>query len=208
MSAYDVAALRQLREGVAASIAESPFIIEPSRDGVLQPRARVRLQHESGSIQKDNVGPAGLDTNLSLYVKTDHLAPLLEGDTFDALGSTWVVGPVNPTYKFGGLVKTEAPLTRATVVPVTVPEYLTAEEVGASEIDLAWEDVGDVNTYSVERKTGTGSFAVIGTAAAGALTYSDTGLAAETTYVYRIRAYDGAAYSAYTAEASATTEAT
>ncbi len=123
------AALRQLRDGIKAHIAEQPTVITPmrraleandfggfSRTGAesAQPKARVRLQHESGSVQSNTVVPSGLDTNLSLYVLTDHRAPLLEGDTFGALGFTWTVGPINSFSRHGGVYKTEAPLVKGT----------------------------------------------------------------------------------------------
>jgi hypothetical protein len=123
-------ALRQLRVGVRAHIAESPTVVSVPRypliddgygnmipDTASTPKiikARVRLQHESGSVQSNRVGPSGLDTNLSMYVLTDHRAPLIEGDQFEALGFIWTVGPVNSFSQFGGTYKTEATLTKGT----------------------------------------------------------------------------------------------
>jgi hypothetical protein len=215
------AALLQLRAGIKAHIAEDPTVIIPMRcplvsDGFggqvrigpaeAQGKARVRLQHESGSVQTNGVRPSGLDTDLSLYVLTDHRSPLEEGDSFDALGHIWTVGPINGFRRHGGLYKTEAPLTKGTAVPINIPGDLAAEALSASEIDLSWTDVGAVNTYSIERKTGSAAFAVVGTAAAGALVFHDSGLEPATLYVYRIRALSGTVFSAYTLEASATTE--
>jgi hypothetical protein len=57
----------------------------------------------------------------------------------------------------------------------------------------------------VERATGGGSFAVVGILGANATSYSSTGLAAGTTYSFRVRAYDASNYSAYSNTASATT---
>lgn len=214
-------AIQQLRDGVAAHIAQSPTIIIPMRmplidDGFggqvpsgtpsAQTRARVRIQHESSGVQKDAVVASGLDTSLSLYVLTDYNAPLQEGDTFAYLGFTWTVGVVNPFYWNGYLYKTEAPLVKGTAVPVTIPLAFTATADSDTEIDLAWTDEGAVNTYSIERKTGSAAFAVIATPAAGARAYSNTGLAALTAYTYRIRAYSGTTPSAYSDEATATTE--
>jgi hypothetical protein len=215
--------LEQLRAGVRAHILESPTVITPIRmplvdDGFggqtrsgtpeVQPKARVRIQHESGSVQSNRVGPSGLDTNLSLFVLTDHRAPLEEGDTFEALGFTWTVGALNPFARHHGLYKTEAPLSKGTPVPVTIPAGFLAAAISDTAIDLTWSDTGAVNTYSIERKTGSGAFAVIATPAAGAIVFHDTALTPETTYVYRMRAFAGAVPSAYTLESSATTEAT
>lgn len=216
-------ALAQLRAGIRAHIAEDPTVITPMRCPLIdngfggqvpsgtpeaQPKARVRLQHESGSVQSNSVKPSGLDTNLSLYVLTDHSAPLEEGDIFEALGNTWTVGPVNSFSRHGGVYKTEAPLYKGTVVSVTIPGAFAAAAISDTSIDLTWTDTGAVNTYSLERKTGAGAFVIIASPAAGALVFHDTGRAPLTAYTYRLRAYDGTHYSAYTAEASATTEAT
>src|SRR5207244_1303537 len=79
--------------------------------------------------------------------------------------------------------------------PPTAPSNLTATAVSGGQINLGWtastDDVG-VTGYPVERCQGAGctSFAPIGTA--GGPTYSDTGLGANTSYSYRVRATDAA----------------
>src|SRR5439155_23044407 len=82
---------------------------------------------------------------------------------------------------------------------------------GSGQINLSWtgstDDVG-VTGYPVERCQGAGctSFAPVGTAAG--TTYSDTGLGANTSYSYRVRATDAAGNpSGYSNVASATTPA-
>jgi hypothetical protein len=122
------ARLRQLREGIAMLIAEDPSIIgisrKPMKDNgmggqVEDPygtpttfKARVLLSHESSSVPENKETPVGLGTNLSMYVLTDHTAPLLEGDTFAALGSSWTVGPLNTLRYLGYVYATEAALTK------------------------------------------------------------------------------------------------
>ena len=219
------AQLQQLRDGIREHIAEDPTVITPMRyplvaDGfggssldttaapTAQPKARVRLQHEAGSVQTNTAKPSGLDTNLSLYVLTDHASPLKEGDFFEALGFTWTIGPVNPFYRYKGLYKTEAPLIKGSEVAVTIPGDFLATAISSTAIDLTWTDTGAVNTYWIDRKQGAGAYINIVTPGAGVLLFHDTGLAPETTYTYRIRAYNGTDYSAYTVETSATTEAT
>src|SRR5213079_2714214 len=94
----------------------------------------------------------------------------------------------------------------------TAPTNLSATAVSWSQINLSWtastDNVG-VTGYPVERCQGAGctSFAPVGTAAGP--TYSDTGLAANTSYSYRVRATDAAGNpSGYSNVASATTPAT
>src|SRR5882762_8261535 len=91
----------------------------------------------------------------------------------------------------------------------TVPNGLTATGVSSSQINLAWtastDNVG-VTAYLIERCQGSGctSFAQVGTSTSTG--YSDTALAASTTYLYRVRATDAAGNtSGYSATASATT---
>jgi hypothetical protein len=216
------AKLQQLRDGVASHIAEEPTVITPMRQSLVddgyggtmpsgtaeaQPKARVRIQHEKGAVQGNNVGPSGLDTNLSLYILTDHRAPLLEGDTFAWDGFTWTVGPVNAFRQFGGTYKTEAPLYKGSAVAVTIPQDFAAAAKSSTSIEVSWSDVGAVNTYSIERRLGAGAYLGIATPLAGAVSFLDTGLTPSTTYTYRMRAHNGSAWSAYTTEKTATTEA-
>src|SRR5205823_10037171 len=93
--------------------------------------------------------------------------------------------------------------------PPTAPSTLTATPASSTQINLAWtastDNVG-VTGYRVERCQGAGcsSFAQIATPAT--TTFNDTGLAASTSYSYRVRAADAAANpSPYSNTASATT---
>jgi hypothetical protein len=87
------------------------------------------------------------------------------------------------------------------------PGNLTATAVSSSQIDLSWTDNADnEDGYKIERKTGSGSFTEIATTGANVTGYSNTGLSASTTYTYRVRAYNTAGNSAYSNEASATTQ--
>lgn len=64
------------------------------------------------------------------------------------------------------------------------------------------------DSLSVERKTGVGgTWAEVGTPAGNATGYTASGLAALTTYYFRVRAKHGAVYSAYSGEANGTTSA-
>ena len=89
---------------------------------------------------------------------------------------------------------------------------MTATAASASQINLAWtastDNVG-VTGYLVERCSGAGctNFAQIGTPTS--TSFSDTGLTANTSYSYRVRATDAAGnLSAYSNIATATTTGT
>jgi fibronectin type 3 domain-containing protein len=93
--------------------------------------------------------------------------------------------------------------------PPTAPTSLTATAVSAMQINLAWvaatDDVG-VASYLVERCSGAGcsDFAQIGTTIM--TSFADPGLAAGTSFSYRVRAADAAGnQSPYSNTASATT---
>lgn len=86
------------------------------------------------------------------------------------------------------------------------PSNLVAETVSSSRIDLSWEDNATNETgFKIERRTAGGSYKQIDTVGRNVTSYSDTGLSDNTTYYYRVRAYNSAGNSAYSNEASATT---
>jgi len=95
--------------------------------------------------------------------------------------------------------------------PPTTPSNLTATAASSSQINLAWtastDDVG-VTGYLVERCQGSGCTGFAQVATVAGTTYNDTGLAAATSYSYRVRATDAAGnLSPYSTIASATTPA-
>ena len=102
----------------------------------------------------------------------------------------------------GGPLDTQAP---------TVPAGLSATPVSASQINLAWtastDNVG-VTGYRVERCLGAACSNFVQVATPTGPSFNDTGLAASTTYRYRVRAADAAAnLSGYSSVQNATTQA-
>ena len=95
--------------------------------------------------------------------------------------------------------------------PPTAPASLTATAVGSTATSLTWTAATDnvaVTGYKVERCLGASctTFAQIGTSTG--TSYSNSGLAASTTYRYRVRATDAAGnLGPYSAIAAATTSA-
>jgi titin len=100
----------------------------------------------------------------------------------------------------------EANATTSTPVPAD-PSGLMATTVSSSEIDLTWTDNSSNETgFKIERKVGTGgTYSQIATVGAGVVSYNDTGLTANTTYYYRVRATNAGGDSGYSAEEHATT---
>ena len=91
------------------------------------------------------------------------------------------------------------------------PSGLSATAVSSSQINLAWTDNSNNETgFEVQRCADASCASVLTTKPAGAnaVSLSDTGLTASTTYWYRVRAVNTVGQSAYTAPpTSATTQA-
>ncbi|OHB27078.1 MAG: hypothetical protein A2X84_02140 [Desulfuromonadaceae bacterium GWC2_58_13] len=88
------------------------------------------------------------------------------------------------------------------------PTGLSAIVVSTSEIALAWTDnAGNEENFAVERKSGGGDWTVVvANLAADTTGYADTGLNADTRYVYRVKASNGSdGSSPYSNEADART---
>jgi hypothetical protein len=128
-----------------------------------------------------------------------------------AAAGTWTVQvsganvPSGPQ-PFAIVVRGTGPATPPT--PPTAPSGLSATATSSSQINLAWTDnSNNEDGFKIERCQGAGcsSFAQIATVGAGVTSYPDTGLAAATSYSYRVRAYNAGGDSAYSNTASATT---
>ncbi len=99
----------------------------------------------------------------------------------------------------------------AATTPLAAPSTLTVTGTTASSVDLSWTDRSLLEDgYRIERCTGTaatcteGDFAEVGQVGTEVSVYTDGTVVAGTTYAYRIRAYRGAYFSAYSNEAEAT----
>src|SRR6266545_1789782 len=79
----------------------------------------------------------------------------------------------------------------------------TVGAASAAQLTLDWMDnSGGTATFSIERKTGTaGTYSRIATTGIGITTYSDSAVAAGTTYCYRIKASNTVGDSGYSNEA-------
>jgi hypothetical protein len=93
------------------------------------------------------------------------------------------------------------------LAPPSDPTLLSATAVSTSQINLAWTDnSSNEQGFKIERSTDNLNFSQIATVGAGVATYQNTGLAASTTYYYRVRAYNATGNSGYSNVANATTQ--
>lgn len=93
-------------------------------------------------------------------------------------------------------------------VPPAPPSGLVATGSSYEAIDLSWIDnSADESSFKIERSPDGLAWSQIASVAADVVSYTDSGLTPSTTYSYRVRASNIAGDSAYSAPASATTQA-
>ena len=91
-------------------------------------------------------------------------------------------------------------------VPPAAPSALSATAVSKSQINLQWTDGSNNETgFEIERSTNGTTFSRIKTVGVNVTTFANTGLTANKTYWYRVRAINHAGDSAYSNTDSATT---
>lgn len=165
----------------------------------------------SATVSVTGVTPSGSAAVYSYGIPQDEAARTGVGSP-DIAQST--IGSVssNFTYNFPAYSATVI-VINGTVIPPppppTVPNppsALTATAASKTQINLKWTDnATDETGFRVERSTNGTSFTQIATLGANAIAYSSTGLKANTTYYYRVRAFNSAGNSTYSNTASAKT---
>jgi uncharacterized protein (TIGR02145 family) len=98
--------------------------------------------------------------------------------------------------------------SNTTIVPLP-PTSLTGIVASTTQINLTWTDNSTNETgFKIERKTGTGTYTVVGTTTTDITTFNNTGLTPNTTYTYRVYAYNAVGNSlTYTNEVTLITTA-
>lgn len=126
------------------------------------------------------------------------------------------------TYRVRGLLDSGSTnytneVSATTKAVISIPSFLKAPTdlsaaavSGQKQINLTWTDnTTHESFYSIERKTGSGSYAVIAQVPADSKKYADTTVSYNTTYTYQVQALGNGGSvknSAYSNEASATTD--
>lgn len=93
------------------------------------------------------------------------------------------------------------------ITPPNAPSNLTASAVSSSQINLAWSDnSSNEDNFRIERSTDGSTWSSLTTLSANVISYSNTGLAPNARYYYRVRASNAGGNSAYSNTANATTQ--
>jgi fibronectin type 3 domain-containing protein len=170
----------------------------------------------SWTASTDNVGVTGYKVERCQGAGCSNFAQIAT-PTATTFSDTGLTGSTSYSYRVratdaaGNLSPYSALATMATPAPtLTAPSNLAATAASSTQINLTWtastETGGTISGYLVERCSGAGcsNFAQIATPAT--TSYNDTGLAASTSYSYRVRATDASNdLSPYSNTASSTT---
>jgi serine protease AprX len=115
----------------------------------------------------------------------------------------------NGPQPFALVVEGASSLSEVAPPPVpAAPSSLGATVISRTQINLSWTDnSSDENGFAIERCAGSSctNFAQIATVGPGVTSYANTGLTRNTTYRYRVRAFNGGGNSAYSNIVSART---
>jgi subtilisin family serine protease len=85
------------------------------------------------------------------------------------------------------------------VTPLYAPINTKAEALSPSQVRVTWQDNSQLEAgFIVERKTMRGSFERVGLTSENTGSFVDSGLSPGTRYIYRVKAYNSVAESAYT----------
>ena len=145
-------------------------------------------------------GPVGGDDRVAGLALDGAGVALVTGTSWNDYGSIGGTADDIVTLRFAG--------GTAPPPPLIAPSGLTATATSTSAIRLRWSDNAGTETgFRIERCLGNGctGFAQVATAGRDATEYVDGGLARNTQYSYRVRAFNAGGNSAYSNTATAKT---
>lgn len=144
----------------------------------------------------DFISNSKTDLNASGLDAPDTVKSLLYGSTRPSWATKWwpLFDPNYPSNADNNNIPIYYSVNNSgAAYPDYTPTSLAATGTSSSTIGLTWVDHATGETgYLIERSAdGVSGWTQVGTAAANATSYSDTGLAPNTTYYYRVAAYLG-----------------
>ncbi len=172
-------------QGTSTSSSSGPLTTTSAND--LLVAANIVLSHTSSA-----------GTGFTSRGITNPDGDILEDQIVSVTGTYTATAPIAPSDKWiMQLVAFRAAGSTPDTQPPTAPGALLATAISGTEIDLAWgaatDNVG-IAGYRIERCAGAActTFAEIAAPANPGTTWADTGLTANTSYSYRVRAFDAA----------------
>ncbi len=150
-----------------------------------------------GADANSSLGDPGIDASGRLMADSQSIDA---GRTLVGVVDDFDREPRTGAYDIGA---DEYPAALQAVPPA--PGGLVAQGTTSGRIALTWAGSPGADAYLLERSAdGLAGWSQVGTAGAGVTAWQDTGLAAATTYHYRVRAANGAGLSPYSATATTT----
>ena len=209
----------EIQADMAAPLGGPPDTTVPSQVSGLQASAvsssRIDL---SWSAASDNVGVTGYEiercqgSGCSSFAAVTTVSTLTWSDTGRLPGTSYSyrVRARDAAGNTGAYSAVATAVTPTAVDnPPSAPSGLSASASGSSQVNLSWTAATDdngVSMYEVERCQGAGCSSFVQVATTASTSLADTGLAASTSYSYRVRARDtGNQVGPYSNVASATT---
>ncbi|TVR50431.1 MAG: hypothetical protein EA425_09905, partial [Puniceicoccaceae bacterium] len=116
-------------------------------------------------------------------------------------------GPASAVYDVR-VARLTIPVAGSVLQPPGAPTGLAATAVSHEEVSLSWMAADALaDGFRIERATGGGTFSLLTEVGPGATSHADTTVSPETQYSYRVRAFNAAGDSPWSATDSATTPA-
>jgi fibronectin type 3 domain-containing protein len=186
-----------------------------SGSGSPPPAAVLMSRSASGGSSSTITGPGGL--SLPQWFKlvrvgnafTGYVSP--DGVAWTTVGSRTITMPSTIYVGMSVCSRNTMTLNTSTFDNVTAPGWpppptgVAATAVSSSQINVSWTASAGATSYKVKRATvSSGPYTTVASGVSGT-TFSNTGLAASTTYYYVVSAMAGGAESANSIEAGATT---
>jgi hypothetical protein len=163
--------------------------------------AKLELLDANGNVLATAYPNASFSATISYPATAGTYYLVVASDGMSSGATATSYGQDVGSYSLSGTI-----IPTATPAPAA-PSNLTATAASSSQINLAWTDnSNNEDGFKIERQNSDGTWTQVATVGTNVTTWSDTGLAAGTTYTYRVRAYNaGGGNSAYSNLASATT---